>query len=146
MFRFARCRMTFIPGSHSGASVTRRTSPPAASKQPLRGLDVGGADGLGRMCADVARRRADERTLDVNPADHLAHELVLPMDRGDSRQPGLHPRQLVGHDRRQDAVHAVLAEPCAGTAKIGLRKVVLVEVHAGVAVDLQVEIVEWLGH
>ena len=87
----------------------------------------------------VAGRVVDERAFDVDAPDNFPHQRVLPADGGDPLEPGLHPRQLVGNDRRQNAGHAVLAEPLAGKVQVGLGQIVLVEVNAGIAVDLEID-------
>ncbi len=82
----------------------------------------------------------------MNAKEHLADQRIAGVQFGDPAEPGFHPRQLVGDDRGQESAHAVAAEPLAGAVEIRFRQAVLVEVHARVAVYLQVDVWERIGH
>ena len=127
------------PGSRSGASVTIRVSPAAASSS--RAIDPHRPRMASRGCAPrypsasfrngpsmwtpAIRRRASGSAREGARA---------------SRQPAAHRLEIVGDDRREERRNAVGFEPFAGAVQVDGGQVVLVEIDAGIAVDLQIEI------
>jgi len=112
---------------------------PRRLEQPLHLVGVRRADGVGRVGAAVAVGRADERTLDVDAGDEAPGEGILRAVRHQGRHPPLHPLERFGGEGGKDSRDAVGLEPLArGVQRVG-GQAVAVEVHAAVAVDLEVE-------
>lgn len=88
------------------------------------------------MCAAVAVEGADEGAFDVESGDDLAGEGVLIAELDDALESAGHFGDFFGDDGCEDGRDAVGVEGMAGGVELIGGEVVLVEIDAGVAVDL----------
>ncbi len=99
-------------------------------------VEIGGSDGVFGMCAAVAVEGADEGAFDVESGDDLAGEGVLIAEFDDALESAGHFGDFFGDDGCEYGRDAVGVEGMAGGVELIGGEVVLVEIDAGVAVDL----------
>ena len=135
-----------MPGSFSGASVTIAREPAGGVEQALHRVDVGRPDGVVRV-----RPRYPSNGLMNGPSMcsagiiwRASGSALAQLDK--SAEAVLHDRDVFGRDRRQEAGDAVTLHGGADLVQFVGGEVVAVEVDAGVAVDLEVEIPARNGH
>lgn len=115
--------------------------------EALRGVEegghlggIGGVDGVGGVGAAVAGGFVDEGTFDVQAGDQALGEGVLGTQVGQAAEAGGHDVDVVGDDGGEDGGGAVLLEGEAGAMQSFRGEVVGVEVYAGEAVDLEIDV------
>jgi len=109
-------------------------------EQALHGGFTGLADGVDWMGAAISIDGAEERTLNVNAVQDLAESGDGFAERDEGAEAGLHGRERVRDDSGEDSFNTLRGELGAGGADAGGLEIVTVEVDAGVAVDLKIEV------
>ena len=92
-----------------------------------------------RMGPHVSRQRADEWPLHVDPGHHVANSGILRMEGRQPRNAAEHAIEPVGDHRGQNASAAIGPHRRAGVPEPIEREVVSIEIHALVAIELEVE-------
>ena len=112
---------------------------PGGGKEAFGVVHIGQFHGMGRMGADVAFDRIDERPLNVDASDDAAGEFVFFAQFDEFADAAVQGGDFICDEGGEDVFAAVFNEAFAGMVKGFGGESIAIEVSASVAIDLKIE-------
>src|SRR4029453_9874214 len=98
------------------------------------------------MRAAIAVALVEKRAFDVQTGDYTASHRILLAEGRERRQPPAHGVETIGDDRRERGADAVGLEAGAGEMQPLCGQSILIEIDAGISVDLEINVIVRRAH